>query len=534
MIVPGGPYLWVFSQAGAPNDAVIIQLQLPSGLPTGVARNVEIDLGLSGTLAGGIFISDTWDSGGGRVLGGVVQGEPDILFGYDLDFVLGPDINLGAVGVTGPASTCDLTVSEFVEIQVENVGDETITSYDASLFVNDEFIVTETVSTNLAAGASENYTFSTAVDLTVQGAYFIDILVSTDDDINNINDLVSGIVSSREIGYPPLDENFNLYPDGTIVFTELYNVGAIPFQVNTGTTPSTNTGPTGDLDGTGSYIYMETSDGAPGDQAALITNCLDLTSVSDMQLAFAYHAFGNGIGYLRVDVLEENGDVSNIFLQEGQSQTSNADDWEVIFLNLGDYLGQEVEILFTGEVGTDGDFFNCDISLDNVILVGCPTATADAVITDATGSEPGAIDLTVTGGATAPYTFAWSNGADTEDISDVGGGTYTVTITDAKNCITTLSFTVGGPSSANDITGLAGWRIAPNPADGQFLLELDIEAPLDGQVNLYNNLGQQVANLHKGVLGQSQLLDVAGLPPGVYIVQIVVAGSQATAKLIIE
>ena len=49
------------------------------------------------------------------------------------------------------------------------------------------------------------------------------------------------------------------------------------------------------------------------------------------------------------------------------------------------------------------------------------------------GESDGVIDLTISGGVT-PYTFAWSNGATTEDIGNLAAGTYTVTITDSNNC----------------------------------------------------------------------------------------------------
>lgn len=64
------------------------------------------------------------------------------------------------------------------------------------------------------------------------------------------------------------------------------------------------------------------------------------------------------------------------------------------------------------------------------------------------GGADGSIDLTVTGGK-SPYTYSWSNGATSEDISGLSVGTYGVTVTDANMCTKASSVTLTEPTPIN-------------------------------------------------------------------------------------
>ncbi len=59
------------------------------------------------------------------------------------------------------------------------------------------------------------------------------------------------------------------------------------------------------------------------------------------------------------------------------------------------------------------------------------------------GSD-GSVDLGVSGG-TEPYSYTWSNGAATEDLSDVPAGTYDVVVTDIYGCAVETSITLTEP-----------------------------------------------------------------------------------------
>jgi hypothetical protein len=61
------------------------------------------------------------------------------------------------------------------------------------------------------------------------------------------------------------------------------------------------------------------------------------------------------------------------------------------------------------------------------------------------GTTNGSADLTVSGGS-APFGYAWDNGASTEDLAGIAPGTFNVIVTDANGCTTSSIAVVSGSS----------------------------------------------------------------------------------------
>jgi hypothetical protein len=81
--------------------------------------------------------------------------------------------------------------------------------------------------------------------------------------------------------------------------------------------------------------------------------------------------------------------------------------------------------------------------------IACTAPSLSGLVTDAgcSGATNGGVNLTATGGSPTPLSYLWSNGAITEDLLNVGPGTYSVTVT-AGTCSTSASYTVGTAAQA--------------------------------------------------------------------------------------
>lgn len=83
------------------------------------------------------------------------------------------------------------------------------------------------------------------------------------------------------------------------------------------------------------------------------------------------------------------------------------------------------------------------------VSIAQPPALAlgvSAVTVACFGENTGAVMSNISGGST-PYSYLWSSGENTPDISQKTAGTYSVTVTDAGGCSATMSATITQPTA---------------------------------------------------------------------------------------
>jgi hypothetical protein len=126
------------------------------------------------------------------------------------------------------------------------------------------------------------------------------------------------------------------------------------------------------------------------------------------------------------------------------------------------------------------------------------------------GSNDGAIDLTVTGGQ-MPYTYDWSDDGpdnpddDTQDISGLAAGTYSVTVTDNTGCTAIKSVTLSQ---------------APRLALSAVIQQLNCAGGVNGSISLSVSGGTPGYSYDWNINAYDGLSSISNLGAGIYAVTV--------------
>ncbi len=132
------------------------------------------------------------------------------------------------------------------------------------------------------------------------------------------------------------------------------------------------------------------------------------------------------------------------------------------------------------------------------------------------GQDNGSISIELSGG-TEPYTILWSNGEDTETITNLAPSTYTVEVKDANDCIITGSYEVGSFVSVFD-EEIKEFGLNPNPTTGIIILS---EVPNNIANAVIIDMTGKELNIDIQKITEQGQLNVTDLVNGVYVLKLI-------------
>jgi len=160
---------------------------------------------------------------------------------------------------------------------------------------------------------------------------------------------------------------------------------------------------------------------------------------------------------------------------------------------------EDVNNLAAGTYSVTISMINAYSIVDTISLIQPSEISLNFEITNASNmsSTDGDINLTVNGGL-SPYSFNWSNGENSEDISNLLYGTYSVTVTDGLNCSMDSSISV---DYSNIITKLPQnnqfilFQNTPNPFSNTTEIGFYIPEKAFVEIELFNLIGEKIENI---------------------------------------
>jgi len=173
------------------------------------------------------------------------------------------------------------------------------------------------------------------------------------------------------------------------------------------------------------------------------------------------------------------------------------------------------------------DANGCSVTTSYIVTEPATPVIVNGTVINSTGTNNGSVDLAVTGGASG-YTFLWSTGATTEDITGLNPGVYSVVVTDANGCAASSTFVVTSTAGVSSIEAISEQvSVYPNPANDFVVIEVN-GFNID-KVEVYDVLGQ-IAFSGEPKNSKVEII-TTGLEQGVYFVKIYVDGKLITKKM---
>lgn len=275
--------------------------------------------------------------------------------------------NLGVIAVTEPVSSCELSDSAIVTVQIFNFGDSAQVNYPVGYQLNGGAPILEIIADSIKSGEMYTYSFTTTTDLSTLSNHLINAWTALSNDSIKANDTLFGYsVVDADVSSFPYKEDFETFIPGLpgTLQNKWTNDSLDNFDwyVHTGPTPTASTGPDGDRSsGSGVYMYARAAFNTPADTAILYSPCINISLLPNPRLGFWYHMYGAATGGLYVE-WDSSGTWVQLAEITGSQQSASSDPWRRAKINLASY-GNMRQLRFIA-ITTNAD--NGDIALDDI------------------------------------------------------------------------------------------------------------------------------------------------------------------------
>jgi PKD repeat protein len=303
---------------------------------------------------------------------------------------------------------------------LENTGLNPLIGIPVSYTINGAPAITETFTGTLNPGSPQLFTFNSTIDLSLTGSYSLKAWADYPGDMNIYNDTTVSevLVISGQLMQLPVIEDFQsaslcattsdcestvcALPNGWINATN-QDQDDIDFRTNSGTTPTTGTGPVNDHTlGTaaGKYVYLESS-ACFQKTALLISPCIDLSSAASPQMIFWYNMNGAAMGELRVDIYTQGSWTNDVIPAISGNQGTQ---WIQAVVNMTPWSGEIVNIRFRAKTGNN---FTSDIALDDINIVESSTPPVPAFLVNSQTGCSGKVFAFTDQSLNSPTAWSW-------------------------------------------------------------------------------------------------------------------------------
>lgn len=440
--------------------------------------------------------------------------------------------DVGIVGINNPSDDkCVYETDEKIEVLIRNFGQKPQTLFNFRYAVNGEVAPIPIPQDGFYTGVIGNDSiqfieFETGYDFSAPGYYFIEAWTELETDSDITNDTFRFEIITA---YPkPLQEDFEagIYPE---------------------TWTSSN----------GGFIYPPGEHNNPtnvigGNLYSGVQNWINTTPnigiiAADDVLSFDYRYVDwfegidptvlSGTDRLEVQISTDCGDTFETVYTIDSLNHIVSVAFATVEIPLGAYEGEAISIRFRASWGSinGGDYW-CD--LDNINIPGCPEnfgLFANSTVIDEVNGEPnGAIDAVPLFGV-GPYEFSWNTGAQTQTITNLPSGLYSVTITDANGCTDEETFEVNSIVGTENLVEINEMKLFPNPTSGMTNLEVNLSKTSDLIVQVFNANGVQVFEKEVNNISETLLeIDLNNQATGMYFVRILTENQSHIERLMIS